>query len=182
MQRDRRRKAGATVCALVAAVCLAACGSSGPGVVPAATYARSFCLAVRPFETDLAQRSQALGQDQTGSPTHQKAELTSFLSGLADDLRTAVKRLNGAGTPKVPRGSAVAHSITQAFTRVETKLRSAGKEMAGLPTGNQAVFTRAANQVLLGVRSSVAGIGRSGTRSAALETAARKVSACQAGG
>jgi hypothetical protein len=181
MLRDARRQPAAA-CALVMALCLVACGSSAPGVVGATAYARSFCLAVRPFEADLAQRSQALAQGSKGTPAHQKVALGGFLTGLADDLRVAVNHLGVAGTPKVARGAAVAHSITGAFTRVESELRSAAREMAGLPTGSQPVFTRAADQVLLGVRASVAGIGRSGTRSPALEAAARKVKACQAGG
>lgn len=169
------------ICALTLAWGLAACGGSSSGTVSATRYAKAFCEAVRPFETDLSGLSSAFSRDAGGTPARQKAALEKFLGALAGDVRTAVGKLKAAGTPDVSKGAAVASSITDAFSRVGVELSSASQQARSLPTTSLTTLTTAADRLLAGVQTALAGIGSSSTaRSPALEAAARKVSVCQA--
>jgi hypothetical protein len=176
-----RRRVTAAACALAVTAGIAACGGSSSSTVSPTSYARSICKAVGPFEKDVAQRSSALNLTQIKNASEGKSALQGFLAAIASDTATAVTQLKAAGTPSVKNGQQIANALVQAFTRLKAALDTAAKSALQLPTGSATAFRAAADALGTSVKSSMSDIGASlsGLKSPELETAARKVPACQ---
>jgi hypothetical protein len=165
------------------AMTLAACGSSSSGVSPA-TYVRSICQAVGPFEKDVQARSNSLNLSSISSATQGKQALQSFLNSAAADTDTAVNKLKTAGTPNVKNGKQIGNAIVDAFTKLKAALSVAATQAGSLPTSSPTAFKTAAQSLGATVQTSMSSIGSSlsNLKSADLEAAAKKEPACQSVG
>jgi hypothetical protein len=190
---SRRRSIG--FAALAATVALAGCGgsskSSSSGAsssttsqsskVTAASYVKSICSAIAPFEKDVQAKSSALNLSTIKNASQGKAALQSFLSSVAADTDKAVTQLKAAGTPDVQNGPAISQGIVTAFTELKTALSSAAGQAGSLPTGNAQAFKTAAQALGTSVQGSMSKIGSSlgNLKSADLEKAASSDPTCK---
>jgi hypothetical protein len=165
---------------LAISVTLAACGGSS-GVAPA-TYVKSICQAIGPFEKTVQSRSKEL-QNASGlkSPEQGKQALQGFLSAVVADTDKALTKLKAAGTPAVSNGKKVSTAIVAAFAELKGALQKAATAAGSLPTTSASAFSGAAQQLGSSVQSSLGGIGSSlsNLKSSDLENAAKKEPACQ---
>lgn len=169
-----------TICGVLAvSVALTACGGSS-NVTPSA-YVKSICQAVGPFEKDVQSRSSSLNLTSIKSPAQGKQALQSFLSSVAADTDQAVSKLKSAGTPDVSNGTRINNAIVGAFTQLRGALGQAVTSAKSLPTSSAEAFKNGAITLGTNVRTSMSSIGSSlsGLKSPALESAAKKQSACQ---
>jgi hypothetical protein len=174
------RKTAGVFAVLAISVALAACGGSS-GVSPA-TYVKSICQAIGPFEKTVQSRSSAL-QHLSGlkSPAQGKQALQGFLSAVVSDTDKALTKLKAAGTPNVSNGKQVSKAIVSAFAQLKGALQKAASAAGSLPTTSPTAFSHAAQQLGSSVQSSLGGIGSSlsSLKSSDLENAAKKEPACQ---
>jgi hypothetical protein len=176
------RKASTFVAVLTLIALLAGCGgSSGGGKVSAASYVKSICNAVAPFEKDVTQRSNALDLSNLTNAGQGKQALQGFLSAIVADTDKAVSSLKAAGTPNVSNGSQISQALVKAFGALKTTLQQAASRANSLPTTSAAAFKTAAQSLGASVQSSMSSIGSSlnGLKSAELEQAATKEPACK---
>jgi hypothetical protein len=167
--------------ALALTVVLAGCGSSGSSKVSPATYVKSVCSAIGPFEKQVQSRSSALNLSSIKSAAEGKAALHDFLSAVASDTDHAVSQLKAAGVPDVSNGKAISTGIVSAFTQVKTALTAAAGRTSSLPTANPQAFKTAAASLGAGVQASMSKIGTSlgSLKSPTLEAAAAKEPTCK---
>jgi hypothetical protein len=178
----RGRKTVGLVCVLVISITLTACGGSGSSGVSPATYVKSICQAIGPFEQSVQSRSTAL-KNLTGvkSPAQGKQLLQNFLNAVASDTDTALTKLKAAGSPSVSNGKQVSQAVVGAFTQLKSALQKAAASAGSLPTTSPEAFRAAAVQLGSSVQTSMTGIGSSlsNLKSSDLESAAKKEPACQ---
>jgi hypothetical protein len=171
------------VTAILAALVLAGCGSSGSSDVTAAAYVKSICSAVAPFEKDVLTRSSALNLTAVKSPAQGKQALSSFLSAIATDTDGAVSKLQSAGTPKVSNGKQISSAILSAFSQLKTAMHKAASQSKALPTSTTKAFQTGATTLGNNVRTAMTSIGQnlqsSTLKSSELQKAAQKEPACK---
>jgi hypothetical protein len=167
--------------ALAVAVVLAGCGSSGSSDVSPATYVKSVCSAIGPFEKQVQSRSSALNLASIKSAAQGKAALHEFLSAVAADTDHAISQLKAAGVPNVSNGKAISTGIVDAFTQVRSALTNAANKATSLPTASPQAFKTAAAALGTGVQASMSRIGSSlgSLKSPTLEKAASKEPSCK---
>jgi hypothetical protein len=175
------RKPLSAVCAIAIMVGLAACGGSSSSGPSPATYVKSICNAIGPFEKTVQQRSQALNLSNIKSAADGKKALQDFLNKVAADTDQAVSKLKAAGVPNVDNGKKVSAAIVGAFTQLKGALQKAATQAGSLPTTSPQAFQTAAQALGSAVQSSMSGIGGSlsNLKSPDLESAAKKEPACQ---
>ncbi len=178
-----RRRALAVLAAVVlAALAPAACGSSAhPGVSPAA-YVKAVCGAVVPFERDVVSRSSALDLATFRSPAQGKNALQAFLAAIAADAGSALTSLRRGGTPNVANGSAISAAVVNAFTKLETTMRTALMRARSLPTSSTSALRNAARDLSVSVRgslSSLPSLSSRALRSPEIDLAASREPTCQ---
>jgi hypothetical protein len=170
---------------IVAALALAACGSSSHGnTVSAQSYVNSVCTAVNAFAADLTARAKAVAPAvaTASSATQRKAALQQYVGAVITDTRAAVTRLRAAGTPQVSNGATVAATLVNAFEQVETTYTKARRQVAALPTGSVSAFESGVTSIIEDVNRSDADVSKhvSAIRNqASLKAAAKKSPACQ---
>jgi hypothetical protein len=172
-----------TVFTATAAALVAGCGSSSSSSsVSAATYVKSICSAVTPFEKDVQTRSSALNLTTLANATQGKKALQQFLSAVASDTDQVISRLKAAGTPNVSNGDKISKGVVNAFTQLKAAMSRAVSQANALPTNSPQAFKTAAQNLGNTVRSSMTSIGAglSSLKSADLEKAASKEPACKA--
>jgi hypothetical protein len=174
------RKPLAAACAVAITIALAACGGSSSSGTSPATYVKSICQAIGPFEKSVQSRSSQLNLGNIKSPADGKAALQKFLNAVAADTNTALGKLKAAGTPDVKNGKQVQAAIVGAFTQLKTALSAAAGQAGNLPVNSPTAFQAAAQKLGTTVQSSMSGIGSSlsNLKSADLESAAKKEPAC----
>lgn len=183
---SRQHRGQGALALLGVVLAIAGCGSSGSGSGPSSavspsTYAASLCNAVGPFESDIANRRDALDPASIKSPAEGKATLEGFLDAIASDTSKAKAQLQAAGVPAVADGRSIAHAFVHLFGRLQTTLQGAASQARALPTSSPTAFKNAAAQLGNSVKASMGDLGSSLSRlhSSKLEQAAAKVSACQ---
>jgi hypothetical protein len=156
-------------------------GSSGSKKVSAATYVKSVCSAIGPFEKDVQSRSSALNVDAGGNISQRKKQFQDFFVAIAGDVGNAVSKLKAVGQPDVSNGKAIAAGIVNAFQQVHSTFSTGASRAAALPTSSDQAFKKAAGQLVVSVQSSVSGIGSSlgKLKSSELESAAAKDPTCK---
>jgi hypothetical protein len=178
-----RRTSAAILVALATMAILAGCGgSSGGSGVSAATYVKSICGAVGPFEKDVAARSSALSNLSSLSNASQgKKALQGFLTALVSDTDQAVSKLKAAGTPNVKNGKQIAASLVKAFGQLKAAMQKAQSSAGSLPTSSADAFKSAAQGLGTSVQTSMSSIGSSLStlKSPELEKAAAKDPTCK---
>jgi Flp pilus assembly pilin Flp len=176
-----RRVSGVLGMLALSATLVACGGSSGSSGTSPATYVKSICQAVGPFEKDVQARSSALNLSTAKSAAEGKQALQGFLTAVAADTDQAVSKLKSAGSPNVNNGKAISAAIVAAFTQLKTALTQAATQAGSLPTTSPAAFRTAAQALGTSVQSSMTSIGSSlnGLKSTELEKAAKKEAACQ---
>ncbi len=176
-----RRLSAATLLALVISGVLAGCGGSGSSGVSAATYVKSICSAVGPFEKDVATRSSSLNLSALSNASQGKKALQDFLTAIVADADKARSKLQAAGTPKVANGKKIASTLVDSFTRLKGALQQAQSQAGSLPTSSPAAFKSAAQALGTRVQSSMTAISGSlsGLKSPELERAAAKDPTCK---
>ena len=167
--------------AFATAALLAACGSSGSSNVTPASYVKSICSAVAPFEKDVQTRSSALNLTTVNSPAEGKKALQGFLNAVASDTDHTVSQIKSAGTPNVKNGKAIQTAMVSAFTQLQGAMHQAASQANSLPTTSAAAFKSGADALGGTVRNSITGIGTSlnGLKNADLEKAASGEPACK---
>jgi hypothetical protein len=181
---------------LAVAIALAGCGSSskssssgssgGSGTtttskVTAASYVKSICSAISPFEKDVQARSSALNLSSIKSAAQGKTALKGFLTAVASDTDKAVTQLKAAGTPEVQNGTEISQGIVTAFTQLQSALSTAATQAGSLPTDSAQSFKTAAQSLGTNVQGSMSKIGSSlgNLKSADLEKAAASDPTCK---
>jgi hypothetical protein len=180
------------ICTSLAVVCASALltgcfgGSSSSSGVSAASYVKSICNAVGPFERDVITRSSALNLAGVKDANQGKAALQSFLNSVAGDTDSAVAKLQAAGTPNVSNGKAISSSILNAFAQLKGAMHTAAAHANSLPTNSPQAFQSAATGLGTTVRSSMQTIGASlsasNLKSSVLQKAAASEPACKSMG
>jgi hypothetical protein len=175
------RRRYALLC-VITTIVAAGCGSSGSSKVSAATYVKSICSAIAPFEKDVQSRSNALNLSTIKDPVQGKTALRSFLAAVAADTEKVVSQLKAAGTPNVSNGKAISDGIVAAFVQLKAALSRAANTAGSLPTSSAQAFKAAAQALGTSVRGSMSSIGSSlsGLRNQALEKAAATEPSCRA--
>ena len=168
--------------ALAAAASLAACGGSSHDGVSPASYARSLCAAVAPFEDEILRRSNQLRLAPNKTVVENRDALRAFLVALGAATARALARLRAAGTPDVPHGGATATAFVGAFSRIERAFSSAARRAGSLPTGSIGAYKRSAGALVDSIKASIGQLGQSlgALRSPEIQAAARKLPACHA--
>jgi hypothetical protein len=181
---------------LAVAIALAGCGSSSKSSssgssggstttssskVSAASYVKSICSAIAPFEKDVQARSSALNLSSIKSASQGKTALQGFLTAVASDTDKAVTQLKAAGTPEVQNGPAISQGIVTAFTQLKSALSTAATQAGSLPTNSAQSFKTAAQSLGTNVQGSMSKIGSSlgNLKSADLEKAAASDPTCK---
>lgn len=175
--------AAGALTALSTAAVLAGCGgSSGSSKVTPASYVKSVCSAVAPFEKDVQSRSSALNLTTVNSPAQGKRALQGFLTAVASDTDQTVSKIKSAGTPDVSNGKAIQSAMVSAFTQLQSAMHHAATQANNLSTSSPAAFKAGADSLGGTVRSSITGIGSTlnGLKNADLEKAASSEPACKA--
>lgn len=174
-------KTSSTLAVVATAATLTGCGGSGSSSsVSAASYVKSVCQAIGPFERDIQQRSNALNLSGIKNAASGKKELVGFLQAASSDTANTVSKLQAAGTPQVGNGKKISKAIVQVFSRLNTALSHAAQQGQSLPTSSASAFRTAAESLGSSVKSSMSNIGQglTGLRNPALEKAAAKEKAC----
>jgi hypothetical protein len=179
-------KTSSGLAVLASAAVLAGCGSSGSSSssgVSAATYVKSVCSAVAPFERDVVARSGALNPATIKNPTQGKQALQSFLSAVATDAGQALSQLKNAGEPNVKNGKQIAGTIVTAFSKLKTAMSQAASQAGSLPTNDVQAFKSATQGLGTTLQSSMTSIGTSlqssTLKSPELKSAAAKEPTCK---
>jgi hypothetical protein len=174
-----------TVLATVAATAaLAGCGgSSSSSGVSAASYVKSVCGAVIPFEQDVLSRSTQINPSTIKSAPQGKKVLHDFLSAISNDTSSAVTKLQSAGTPGVSNGKQISSAILVAFQRLKTTMVQATSQSSSLPTNSLQAFETGTQSIIGSVRNSMNSIGTSlqssTLKSSDLQKAAAKEPSCK---
>jgi hypothetical protein len=169
------------IAAISTAAVLAGCGSSGSSNVTPASYVKSVCSAVAPFEKDVQSRSSALNQTTVNNPAQGKQALQRFLTAVAADTDRTVSQIKSAGTPNVSNGKAIQTAMVSAFTQLQSAMHHAASQANSLSTTSPAAFKTGADALGGAVRSSITSIGSSlnGLKNADLEKAASSEPSCK---
>ncbi len=164
---------------------LAGCGgssSSSSGVSPA-SYVKSVCGAVIPFEQDVLTRSSQINPTSVKSAAQGKQVLHDFLSAISNDTSSAVSKLQSAGTPSVSNGKQISTAILAAFQRLKTTMVQATTQSSSLPTNSLKAFESGTQTIIGNVRTSMNSIGTSlqssTLKSSDLQKAAAKEPSCK---
>lgn len=178
-----RSRAPALALSVAALTGIAGCGSGSSGV-SAATYVRSVCNAIYPFERNVVVRESELALSLSAIKTtaEGKSVLRAYITGVAKDTDTAVAKLESAGSPSVKDGKQISAAIVQAFTRVGTAMHAALQKANALPTTSQAAFSQGVRSLVASL-ASIRGISQqlqsSPLKSPELVKAAGKEPACK---
>jgi basic membrane lipoprotein Med (substrate-binding protein (PBP1-ABC) superfamily) len=176
----RLRTIAACAVLAIAAAALAGCGGGGSSSVSPATYVKSVCLALGPFEKDVQTRSAALQHLPAGA-AQRKTALQGFFTAVVGDSDKAVSQLKAAGSPNVKNGSKIESAIVLVFTRFGTAAKQAAGKADALPTNSPTAFQTAATALNNSFSTSMSGIGAgvSGLKSPELDAAEKKEPACK---
>lgn len=164
---------------------LAGCGgsSSSSSGVSAASYVKSVCGAVIPFEQDVLTRSSQINPTSVKSAGQGKQVLHDFLSAISNDTSSAVSKLQSAGTPSVSNGKQISTAILAAFQRLKTTMVQATTQSSSLPTNSLKAFESGTQTIIGNVRTSMNSIGTSlqssTLKSSDLQKAAAKEPSCK---
>jgi hypothetical protein len=164
-----------------AAVALAACGGSSSGSVSAASYVKSVCSAATNWRNAIQAAGAKLQSGVTSTSLSQaKTQYVGFVTALVQATASAESELKAAGTPSVSNGPKISNSLVQIFSNAKTRLTQAAAQAAVLPTSSATAFKNSANQVVLGIRGSLAGMSSvTPEKNAQLHAAATKDPTCQ---
>lgn len=178
-------KRNSTVLATLAATAaLAGCGgSSSSSGVSAASYVKSVCGAVIPFEQDVLTRSSQINPSAIKSASQGKQVLHDFLSAISNDTSSALSKLQSAGTPSVNNGKQISNAIIVAFQRLKSTMTKATSDSSSLPTSSLQAFETGTQTIIGNVRNSMTAIGTSlqssTLKSSDLQKAASKEASCK---
>jgi len=151
-----------SIAAVAVTVVLAGCGSSSSSSgVSAGTYVKSVCGAVIPFEQDVLTRSAAINPTSIRSAPQGKQVLHDFLAAISNDTRSAVSKLQSAGSPSVTNGKQISSAILAAFQRLQTTMDKATSQSTSLPTNTLPAFEAGTQSIIGNVRTSMNNIGQS---------------------
>lgn len=169
-----RTKAAAA--ALLAAVALSACGSSGPS---ASRYAKSVCTAIGGWVRKVESYGN-LNLSSGSNLTQRKAAVQRYLGNAVADTDHLVSQLKSAGTPDISGGSTVSSKIVSAFSSARDQLQNAKNEADTLPTQKPSAFRTAARRLGGTVRSSLQTIAGqlASLKNKDFENATKKTAAC----
>jgi hypothetical protein len=118
---------------------LAGCGSNG---VPPETWARSVCLAVKPWSTHIdASVTQARAKITSASdPTQTKSELVALFGGAQRASAEAVAKVQKAGVPDADNGQQVTAQFVAALKAAEEQFGRAAAGVNALSTADRSAF------------------------------------------
>jgi hypothetical protein len=137
-----------TLAAALIAVALVGTGGCaepepGPDLVNGAeTWAKSVCLALNPWRTQIADLTEQ-AQQQMGSaktPEQTKANLVALLSGAEQSSEDARRKIVDAGVPPVPDGRKIADRFTTSLAKARDAYGQARKSVTALPTADPKRF------------------------------------------
>ena len=165
--------------ALATAAILAGCG--GSSTVSPSAYVRSVCSAATGWRNAIQTAGSKLSSGvNTKSLAQAKSEYVGFVGALVSATSSAESKLKSAGAPDVSNGAKISSTLVGIFTTAKTSLSNAASQAAALPTTSLNAFKTAANQVVVGIRSSLAGMSNiTPERNAQLRSAAAKDSTCR---
>ncbi len=168
--------------AVAAAITIAGCGGSSSSGTSAASYVKSVCSAIAPFETDIEGGSASLASSAKKGIEERKTVLHTFLVKVSDDLERMVTQLKAAGTPNVSNGKKIAGGLVDAVTEIHGTVSKTASQAATLPTSDPKTFNTAYETLVNGLASSMNQIGSSfgNLKSPTLQAAAQKDSTCRA--
>ena len=118
---------------------LAACGSDG---VPPKEWAKSVCLAVKPWSTQIeASVTQARTKITAGAnPVQTKTELVTLFRGAEKASSDAIAKVKKAGVPAADKGAEVAAQFGEALEAAKANFGRAASRVEALPTTDRAAF------------------------------------------
>jgi hypothetical protein len=134
------------VAALAAVVLLGACNESEPvpDEVPAATWAKSVCGAVKPWTAEI-QRLQGEAQRKItarSSAAQTKTELVALFDGMERSTTDALTAVAKAGVPEVKDGARIADQFVEALTAARDSFAMGRQAVDGLSTADQDAFDK----------------------------------------
>lgn len=170
----------ALVAVTVLAAALAGCGSSG---VPAKTWAKHVCQALRPWSatiSDLTGRTQREMQQVT-TPDAAKVSIVDLLDAEAKASDKARDRLLAAGTPDVDDGKKIAGEFSAALGSAGDAYATARDSIRKLPTTDANAFYRGVTAAIdkLNKQYDAGALDTSKVRSADLQQAFDEVPECR---
>jgi hypothetical protein len=139
MRCGRRTVAGWSGLVLALTVALAGCGSSG---VPPEKWARSVCLAVKPWSTQIDASVTAARSKITSAsaPEQTKAELVALFEQAQRASADALEKVRKAGTPDVDKGEQSAAQLAASLQAAEKAFGRAAAGVKALSTTDRAAF------------------------------------------
>jgi hypothetical protein len=135
--------------ALIALVLvLPACGGGGGGgdrVEPEA-WAADVCGSVGTWLEDVQKRSGEIGKtaEQAESLEEVKREFIAFFEGVTTRTDELLTEIDGAGTPDVEEGEAIAQDLQDSIRPLRDALVDAREQAENLPTDDQQAFAEQA--------------------------------------
>jgi hypothetical protein len=179
---NARRTLTALPAIAAVAVAVAGCGgsSSSSSVSPAA-YVKSVCTAATNWKNAIQAAGAKLQAGvSTKSLSQAKSQYVTFVSALVSATSSAASQLKAAGSPSVTNGKHIANTLVGIFSSARSSLAHAASQASTLPTSSPRAFETAANQVVTGIRGSLAGMSSiTPEKNAALHAAAAKDRTCQ---
>ena len=174
-------KAHAKLAAVLATAAFALSGCGGSSTVTPAAYVKSVCSAATNWRNAIQVAGTKLSTGvNTTSLAQAKSEYVGFVSALVTATTSAETQLKSAGAPSVTNGKQISSTLVGIFTGAKGSLARAAVQAAALPTSSATAFKTAANQVVVGIRSSLAGMSNvTPERNAQLRAAAAKDSTCR---
>jgi hypothetical protein len=159
---------------------LAGCGSDG---VPSETWARSVCLAVKPWSTQIdVSVTQAREKITSASdPAQTKSELVALFGGAQRASAEAVAKVQKAGVPDADNGKQVATQFVAALKSAEKQFGQAAAGVNALSTSDRSAFYSGVVKVgdQLSRDNNASSKQLSDVRSTALEKAFERVPECR---
>ena len=182
----RRRGLRFVALVVVIPVVLASCGGGSGGKVGATDYASSVCTHIKTWLGQIKQRASDLKTAVSPGTSPQKGKdlLGSYLDGVISDTSSMINAIKDTGTPDVPNGSQISHTLLSGLDQAKAAFDDARSQVDQLPTTSRAAFSHAAEQLGTSINSKVGGVVRSfqGIKSPQLDQAFRTASACQGSG
>lgn len=187
--KHARRPATLLATAAVAAVPLAACGSSKPqtGTVSPTSYIGQLCTSTASWLQGIEARSSTIESELTAAhvtPQNGKRILETLVSTAVSDTESVVTALRTAGVPEVKNGKHISEVVVTSFEGIGSRLAGLQSQIAAMPTDNPAAFQHAAKGIREEVREAPLrlGIGVAGVNSPELEKAASESAVCKSVG
>jgi hypothetical protein len=118
---------------------LAACGSDG---APPKDWAKSVCLAVKPWSTRIeASVTQARTKITAGAdPVQTKTELVTLFRDAEKASADAIAKVQKAGVPDADNGAKVAAQFGEALDAAKANFGRAASRVEALPTADRTAF------------------------------------------